>query len=192
MIKAIITFVIGNSFWDFLIDILGSPQEVIEIAILLVMILFAFNRFGKSQNLDPPPVPSPATKKCPHCGTEYDASLTKCPKGCPSSMTKKTARIKLVSGSLNGKEWILQETRSLTVGRLPNCDIRIPTEETFISGKHCKIELRKDGVYVKDESKNGTFLQNGQRLKLNQWTKIKENFYLVSPDNMFSIEVYNE
>lgn len=191
MIKAIITFVVGNAFWDFLVDIFGSSQEVIGITVLIVIILFTFNRFSKSQNPAPSPVPPPTSKKCPHCGTEYDASLIKCPKGCQSSTPKKTARIKCVSGYSNGKEWVLKETGSLTFGRLPNCDIRLPVEETFISGKHCKIELRKDGVYIKDESKNGTFLQNGQRLKHEQWTKVTKNFYLVSKDYMFSVELYN-
>ena len=45
MIKAIVSFVIGNSFWDFLIESVASTQEIITVAVLLVVIIFVFNRF---------------------------------------------------------------------------------------------------------------------------------------------------
>lgn len=103
----------------------------------------------------------------------------------PTPITK-TIRIKALSGSLKGQEWILQKGQELTVGRF-ECNIKIPKNETLVSREHCKIALHDDGVYIKDGSKHGTFLQNGQRLQPNTWVKVTGNFYLASPDNMFSI-----
>lgn len=100
--------------------------------------------------------------------------------------TTMTIRIKALSGSLKGQEWILQKGQELTVGRF-ECNIKIPKNETLVSREHCKITLHDDGVYIKDGSKHGTFLQNGQRLQPNTWVKVTGNFYLASPDNMFSI-----
>ena len=80
----------------------------------------------------------------------------------------------------------------LTVGRRPECNIRFAPEDTTISGKHCEIELRDDGVWIRDiGSKNGTFFRNGQILPVDQWERVCENFYLASKDYMFSLELHD-
>ena len=78
----------------------------------------------------------------------------------------------------------------ITLGRDPAmCNVVFPSETPGISRRHCVLEPHSDGIYVMDiGSSAGTFLQNGQRLPANQWVKVSGNFYLGSPNVMFSIK----
>lgn len=38
MIKAIITFIFGNTFWDYLVEFFGSPKAIIE-AVLIPLVI---------------------------------------------------------------------------------------------------------------------------------------------------------
>src|SRR5205085_2762532 len=61
-----------------------------------------------------------------------------------------------------GERWDL-DSAPLTVGRTAPNDIELRGDE-FASGKHARIEPRRDGVWVEDiGSTNGTFV-NGTRL----------------------------
>ena len=71
------------------------------------------------------------------------------------------------------KKYSLCEKDEYVIGAEENSDIII--SEDFVSRKHALITKKSDGYYVKDTSKNGTFL-NGQRLlgtmKLNCFDEI--------------------
>lgn len=88
-----------------------------------------------------------------------------------------------VSGSTFGKNFALQGT--MTVGRQPDCDICIPSDE--VSRHHAKLQVMPDGISVEDiGSANGTFINDkrvhtgmlkpGEELRLDT-----VRFMLVSP-----------
>lgn len=58
------------------------------------------------------------------------------------------------------ESWMLERSRSYTMGRSSRCDIHIAGET--ISGTHARIEVATDGkAYLTDEgSRNGTFLND--------------------------------
>ena len=76
----------------------------------------------------------------------------------------------------------------LTIGRdSSTCSVILPPNTVGVSRRHCKLECRSDDVYIMDVgSSSGTFL-NGQRLEVNKWYKVIGNFYLGTPEIMFSI-----
>jgi hypothetical protein len=58
---------------------------------------------------------------------------------------------------------ITLDAHPLTIGRAANNDVPIPADE-YASGRHARVEPRRDGVWVSDiGSTNGTFV-NGIRL----------------------------
>ncbi|CAN5332045.1 hypothetical protein BH20ACI2_BH20ACI2_14190 [soil metagenome] len=75
-------------------------------------------------------------------------------------------QLTLESGSLAGREFDL-ETGFLTIGRGPNCSVRLdPMTERIASKQHAFVEARPDGFYLSDnKSTNGTLL-NGQRINM--------------------------
>lgn len=88
-----------------------------------------------------------------------------------------------VSGSTFGKNFALQGT--MTVGRQPDCDICIASDE--VSRHHAKLQVMPDGISVEDiGSANGTFINDkrvhtgmlkpGEELRLDT-----VRFMLVSP-----------
>ncbi len=88
-----------------------------------------------------------------------------------------------VSGSTFGKNFALQGT--MTVGRQPDCDICIASDE--VSRHHAKLQVMPDGIAVEDiGSANGTFINDkrvhtgmlkpGEELRLDT-----VRFMLVSP-----------
>lgn len=59
-----------------------------------------------------------------------------------------------------GRRWTLPpETRSLVIGRDPDCDLRLTGDR--VSRRHATIERRRDRVLLIDHSSNGTWLQLG-------------------------------
>jgi hypothetical protein len=61
-----------------------------------------------------------------------------------------------------GSELIF-DAHALTIGRAPNNDVSLPTDE-YASSRHARIEPRRDGVWISDiGSTNGTFV-NGIRV----------------------------
>ena len=91
-----------------------------------------------------------------------------------------------ISGPMSGNKFELK--MPLILGRDPSsCNVILPSNTAGVSRKHCKIERRGDDVYIMDiGSSSGTFL-NGQRLEVNKWYKVNGNFYLGSPEIMFSV-----
>ena len=55
------------------------------------------------------------------------------------------------------------------LGRNPENDLALSDPERLVSGRHARIEVRDDGVWLTDESTNGTSLnQSAERLPTNQ------------------------
>ncbi len=102
-----------------------------------------------------------------------------------NDVAKKFA-LSAISGPMRGNKFELQIP--LTIGRDPSaCNIILPADTAGVSRRHCKIERRENEVYIMDlGSSAGTFL-NGQRLEVNKWYKVTGDFYLGTPENMFSI-----
>ncbi len=75
-------------------------------------------------------------------------------------------QLRLDSGTLAGQLFDL-ETGFLTIGRGPNCSVRLdPNTERIASKQHAFIEARPDGYYLTDnKSTNGTLL-NSQRINM--------------------------
>ena len=105
----------------------------------------------------------------------------------PQSSTSRRAILTALTGPLKGKAFPF--TDKVTIGRKADvCNIIFPRDTPGVSKRHCELELRSDGVYIMDtESGKGTFFLNGKRLAANKWYKVRENFYLASPDVMFSV-----
>ena len=88
-----------------------------------------------------------------------------------------------VSGSTFGKNFALQGT--MTVGRQPDCDICIPSDE--VSRHHAKLQVMPDGIAVEDiGSANGTFINDKRvhtgMLKAGEELRLDTvRFMLVSP-----------
>jgi type VI secretion system FHA domain protein len=56
-----------------------------------------------------------------------------------------------------------------TLGRNPDNDLTLVDPERMVSGRHARIEVRDDGVWLIDQSTNGTFLnQSPERVPPNQ------------------------
>lgn len=56
---------------------------------------------------------------------------------------------------------IERERPALTLGREEDCDVCVDGEQA--SRRHAKLELRRDKLYVKDQSTNGTYVRNAGR-----------------------------
>ena len=55
------------------------------------------------------------------------------------------------------------------MGRNPDNDLALGDPERLVSSRHARIEIRDDGVWLIDQSTNGTFLnQSADRLPPNQ------------------------
>ena len=69
----------------------------------------------------------------------------------------------LTSPTLPEGDVLAIDTHPLTLGRAANNDVSLPSDE-YASGRHARIEPRRDGVWIEDVgSTNGTFV-NGIRV----------------------------
>ncbi len=120
--------------------------------------------------------PMPAITK-PPAADDVEDGRTKVRQALPKFI------LRGVSGSTFGKNFALQGT--MTVGRQPDCDICIASDE--VSRHHAKLQVMPDGIAVEDiGSANGTFINDkrvhtgmlkpGEELRLDT-----VRFMLVSP-----------
>ena len=66
------------------------------------------------------------------------------------------------AGSLEGRLFAFPEHARCVIGRAPDCTLRVPDGDGFVSRRHCLLEIDVPAVYVRDlGSKNGTYV-NGQ------------------------------
>lgn len=107
----------------------------------------------------------------------------------PTPIPQSVVTIIGIAGPLQGKTF--SDPQRLIIGREPSqCNVVFPPRTPGVSRRHCILERRQGEVYIMDVgSSSGTFFQNGngQRLPLNQWIKVTDNFYLGSPNVMFSV-----
>jgi hypothetical protein len=82
----------------------------------------------------------------------------------PSPAARELGHLVVVSSpELEVGDTIALDSHPLTIGRANNNDVPLPTDE-YASGRHARIEPRRDGVWISDVgSTNGTFV-NGIRL----------------------------
>lgn len=82
---------------------------------------------------------------------------------------KMICNVKCVSGMFTGRSASFYPGHCITVGRLSESNALVPSNEMIISKQHCIIEYdtQANTFYVTDISTNGTFTQNGRRLKRN-------------------------
>ncbi len=82
----------------------------------------------------------------------------------PSAAARELGRLIVVaSPELPVGDEITLDSHPLTIGRAANNDVPLPSDE-YASGRHARVEPRRDGVWVQDiGSTNGTFV-NGIRL----------------------------
>ncbi|PSB03067.1 oligosaccharide flippase family protein [Merismopedia glauca] len=69
----------------------------------------------------------------------------------------------IISGELQGKQLIFDETTSYTIGRAKNCNLCFPDNDLHngISRYHCLLEIDPPHVYIRDlGSTNGTIVNN--------------------------------
>ena len=90
------------------------------------------------------------------------------------SRTYTYGAIRIQNGKYEDQILVLQKGEILNIGRdTGSCNLVL--EASWISKKHCSIcyDEREKHYIVTDYSKNGTFLQDGLRLKYKQATDIK-------------------
>lgn len=83
--------------------------------------------------------------------------------------------VKCVSGANKGVSVNFYPGNVISVGRIRESNNLVPSSEMIISKQHCLIEYSQDinAFWVTDLSTNGTFRQNGVRLKRNQKERIE-------------------
>jgi pSer/pThr/pTyr-binding forkhead associated (FHA) protein len=82
----------------------------------------------------------------------------------PQPAARELGRLVVVSSpTFQDGEVFTLDSHPLTIGRAVNNDVSMPDDE-YASGRHARLEPRRDGVWVEDiGSTNGTFV-NGIRL----------------------------
>ena len=82
----------------------------------------------------------------------------------PATPSRELGRlVVLTSPALEPGEVLAVDTQSFTLGRAAANDVPLPGDE-YASGRHARVEPRRDGVWIEDiGSTNGTFV-NGIRL----------------------------
>jgi hypothetical protein len=82
----------------------------------------------------------------------------------PQPAARELGRLVVVSSpTFESGEIFTLDSHPLTIGRAVNNDVSMPDDE-YASGRHARVEPRRDGIWVEDiGSTNGTFV-NGIRL----------------------------
>jgi hypothetical protein len=82
----------------------------------------------------------------------------------PQPAARELGRLVVVSSpTFEDGEIFTLDSHPLTIGRAVNNDVSMPDDE-YASGRHARVEPRRDGIWVEDiGSTNGTFV-NGIRL----------------------------
>lgn len=110
--------------------------------------IIVFGKIGsRVVTVEKPTVLPPISR--PPVASESDDGRTRVRQAMPKFI------LRGVSGSTFGKNFALQGT--MTIGRQPDCDICIPSDE--VSRRHAKLQVLPDGIAVEDiGSANGTFI----------------------------------
>ena len=74
--------------------------------------------------------------------------------------------LRVIEGSLSGRQFPFTENTICTIGRAKDCNIQLPRDdqEQFVSRYHCQLDISATTVRLRDlRSKNGTYL-NGRKI----------------------------
>lgn len=94
-----------------------------------------------------------------------------------------------VSGPFAGRKIIV--AKELRIGRSQSCDVQYPGDVPGISGSHCSVSPRAEGIALMDlGSTYGTFLPGGTKLNPNQKYLLKagDMFCLANKNQAFRVE----
>lgn len=147
----------------------------------------------KPQPSSKPPVqPKPPVRPKPPI-TEI-TEKTKPTTESPTSVLPQNGKFKVtISSVANGYQKYNSKTFSYdimyNIGRGERCSYVI-SGDTNVSRNHCYIQMKNNGVYLVDLSRNGTYLMNGSRLAKNKEYKIKSGakFYLATAKHTMTVE----
>lgn len=91
------------------------------------------------------------------------------------TMKRLICNVKCVSGINKGASVNFYPGNIISVGRVRECNNLVPSSEMIISKQHCIIEYNQsvNAFFVTDLSTNGTFTQNGTRLRRNQKERVE-------------------
>ena len=101
-----------------------------------------------------------------------------------------------LSGFFENKSLQIRSGDIITIGRdRAHATLLFPPDQDHISAMHCELIFDSESgrLDLKDsDSKNGTFLGNGQRLEPGIPYEIKDNdtFYVAEKENMFLVRIY--
>jgi len=157
--------------------IIGAAAAFVIVVVILIIVLVRSRKPRQPQALQhsmpphsPPPVLSSQNR------STYD--------GVP--------RLRGISGTHAGMEFPLSQD-AVTMGRDPrSSQIVFQASDNLVSKRHCTVRYDRQagGVILEDcGSMNGTFLENGERLKSGESRLLSPNgrFYLGSRNNMFQV-----
>jgi len=135
----------------------------VGVALVLLMVIVTVIKCGKGKDKNKKPTGESAPKK---------------------------SLLRVTSGVLGG--FAICPDNGVTIGRNPEiCNVLFPLSHPGISGNHCSVIKREDGLYLIDNfSKCGTFLANGMKLTPNVPYKVEGArfvFYVASPENTIEI-----
>lgn len=108
-------------------------------------------------------------------------------------VTKKQARIRVISGEKTGVVELIPSGEEIRIGRNnEECQI-VLQQDTNVSRVHCKVSFdeRAGIIYLMDVSSNGTYFSDGRRLNKNQYYPLQpgSRFYIVSPQHMLQVDI---
>ena len=101
------------------------------------------------------------------CGGWTERTIPQPP---PNPPALPTCIVTCVAGTNVGQRVWFKPGETVSVGRLAACNALVPSTDMIISKRHCLItyNAQKQRFIVTDVSTNGTYMQNGKRLRYNQ------------------------
>lgn len=96
--------------------------------------------------------------------------------------------LRVHSGPLSGRHFLLPSSQQVVVGRSLSCDCSVPWD-LHVSARHFRIEAESGNYTIVDlGSRNGTFI-NGQRVEK---STLKDGDVIVAGTTLFSLRILKE
>jgi hypothetical protein len=158
--------------------IIGAAAAFVVVVVILIIVLV---RSRKPQQVRGSPYVMPSHSSSPVLPSQTRPAFTN---GSP--------RLRGISGTHAGMEFPLSYD-IITMGRDPrSSQIVFKESDNLVSKRHCTVRLDRQagGVILEDcGSTNGTFLENGERLRSGESRTLSPNgrFYVGSRNNMFQV-----
>ena len=113
------------------------------------------------------------------------------PKITPSFKITKYPYLAEIRGNIRYNKTMIGQKNKFIIGRVPvGCSYVISDSKNVTGRNHCYIRFDGKDLYLCDTSSNGTFLENGTRLKKNTEYKISPGtkFYTAIKQYMFVVD----